>query len=122
MSFERPVNQTALSKKQKLSLLRDYVSYYEVEASLDRSVLKQKVPREAFTELLDQIGDLLLQESKRLGTEPGIVYDFLEATPVPPSMEKLLPRDFRVFCLALNALKQWVAAEHIVLPKNWTAD
>lgn len=111
MPYERPVNATALSKEQKLSLLKDYVKHYEIEAALDRSVLNRKVRREEFDPLLDRIGELLLQESKRLADEPGPVHDFLEANPLPATMEKLLPRDFRVFCLALNALKQWVAAE-----------
>ena len=111
MPYERPVNATALSKEQKLSLLRDYVRHYEIGAAHDRSVLNRKVRREEFAPLIDRIGELLLQESKRLSESPGPVHDFLEANPVPATMEKLLPRDFRVFCLALNALKQWVAAE-----------
>ena len=111
MPYQRPVNTNALSKEQKLSLLKEYICHYEREAALDQTVLNRKVPREAFSGLLDQMGDLLLQESMRIATEPGPVYDFLEATPLPSSMERLLPRDFRVYCLALNALKQWVSAE-----------
>ncbi|HJQ27172.1 MAG TPA: hypothetical protein VKA60_25005 [Blastocatellia bacterium] len=91
--------------------MKDYVSHYEAEAAVDPSVLNRKVPREVFAPLLDRIGELLLQESKRLAREPGPVYDFLEATPLPSSIKELLPRDFRVFCLALNAVKQWVSAE-----------
>jgi hypothetical protein len=54
MPYERPVNTTALSKEQKLSLMKEYISYYEREAALDRSVLNRKVPRGAFSELLDR--------------------------------------------------------------------
>ena len=111
MPYNRPANPVALSKEQKVGLLRDLVSHYEVEAPLDPGALNRKVPREAFAGLLDRVGELLLQESKQLGEEPGVVHDFLEANPLPSSMGPLLPRDFRVFCLALNALKQWVAAE-----------
>ncbi|MDX6577106.1 MAG: hypothetical protein QOE96_3059 [Blastocatellia bacterium] len=111
MAFTRPVNSNALSKEKKLALLKDYVSHYEHEAALDPTTLNRKVPREAFSELLDRIGSLLLQESRSMATEPGRVYEFLHATPLPSSMESLLPRDFRVYCLALNALKQWVSAE-----------
>lgn len=111
MAYKRPVNSVALSKQQKLSLLTDYVSYYESEVSRDRSVLNRKVPRGAFVGLLDQIGECILNESKRLAEESGAVCDFLEATPLPSGIQNLLPRDFRVYCLALNALKQWVVAE-----------
>jgi hypothetical protein len=111
MPYQRPVNTTALSREQKLTLLKEYLSHYELEAVRDRGVLNRKVPREAFAELLDRIGELILQESKLRAEEAGVVHDFLEATPLPPSMEKLLPMDFRVYCLALNALKQWVSAE-----------
>jgi hypothetical protein len=106
-----------LTKEQKLSLLTEYISHYEREAAMDQSVLSQKVRREAFGELLDQIGQLLLRESKIISTQPGAVSDFLQATPLPPRMEKLLPREFRVYCLALNALKQWVGAEQAATDK-----
>jgi hypothetical protein len=111
MTFTRPVNINTLSKEKKLALLKDYVSHYEREAAVDPTTLNRKVPREAFSELLDRIGGLLLQESKSMAIEHGPVYEFLDATPLPSSMEDLLPRDFRVYCLALNALKQWVSAE-----------
>jgi hypothetical protein len=111
MPYERPVNTSALSKEQKLSLLKEYISHYEREAARDRSVLNRKLPREAFSGLLERIGELLLQESKGIAVAPGPVYDFLDANPLPSSMQEHLPRDFRVYCLALNAMKQWVSAE-----------
>ncbi|QRK07185.1 hypothetical protein JQX13_45265 [Archangium violaceum] len=46
-----------------------------------------------------------------LTTTPGPVREFLEQNPLPPSLEGKLPDEFRAFTLALNALKQWVAAE-----------
>jgi hypothetical protein len=35
----------------------------------------------------------------------------LEVNPLPDVLQGLLPDDFRVYCLALKALKQWLAAE-----------
>ena len=35
----------------------------------------------------------------------------MKQNPLPPHMKELLPDDFRVFSLVLNALKQWVSAE-----------
>ena len=40
-----------------------------------------------------------------------VVKNFLAETPLPPPLQDLLPDDFRVFCLMLNALKQWISAE-----------
>jgi hypothetical protein len=111
MRFRRLTNPNKLTTEQKRSLLQEYLSHYEREAAVDQSALKQKVPRDAFSELLDQIGLLLLQESKIISTRSGPVADFLQATPLPPRLEKLLPHEFRVYCLALNALKQWIGAQ-----------
>jgi hypothetical protein len=111
MAFKRPTNPTGLTKDQKVELLKDYVAYYEREAVLDSSSLNRKIPRVAFARVINRIGELLLSESSQAAMNPGVVYDFLESTPLPQSMERLLPRDFRAYCLALNALKQWVSAE-----------
>lgn len=111
MPYQRPVNRKALSRDQKVSLLKEYTSHYEREVAHDPNALNRKVPREAFSELLDDIGTLLVQESARMATEAGPVAEFLDATPLPSSMEALLPRQFRAYCLAMNALKQWVSAE-----------
>jgi len=117
MKFKRPTNSAALSKDQKIALLRDYIVHCERLAASDPSALNQKVPRDAFSNLLDQVGDLLLRESNAISSRAGVVADFLDATPLPSSMEILLPREFRVYCLALNALKQWVVAEQAATDK-----
>ncbi len=39
------------------------------------------------------------------------VREFLDNNKLPDLMSKLLPDDFRVFCLLLNGLKQWLSAE-----------
>jgi len=54
---------------------------------------------------------VLLQHTRDLAVQPGPVQNFLELNGLPPSVAQLLPPDFRAFCLALNALKQWVSAE-----------
>ncbi len=111
MSYTRPQNPKPLSKDEKIKLLREYFGSYEQTVSDDPTALNRKVPRVAFAELLDGIGSLLLEESRKLASEPGIVRNFLKDNPLPESMASLLPDKFRVFCLALNALKQWVSAE-----------
>jgi hypothetical protein len=60
---------------------------------------------------LNRIGELLLTESAKLAASKGPIRAFLDGNSLPPSMEKSLPDDFRVFCLALNSLKQWTSAE-----------
>jgi hypothetical protein len=74
-------------------------------------VLNRKVPREAFADLLDRLGEMLLTESAWLAETEGPVHAFLDANPLPPAMADRLPVEYRSFCLALNSLKQWVAAE-----------
>jgi len=74
-------------------------------------VLNVKIPREIFAAFLDDIGAKLNEYAIRMANEDGAVKEFLEANPLPPHMKELLPDDFRVFSLLLNALKQWVAAE-----------
>ncbi len=111
MSYQRPTNPNPLSKAEKVELLREYSEYYRSLATTDQSALNRKVPRDAFADLLDRIGKLLIDESKQMASSPGTVREFLDANPLPPEMTSLLPDEFRTFCLALNALKQWVGAE-----------
>ena len=73
--------------------------------------LNLKIPREVFASVLDEVGSLLQERAAQLLSESEAVRQFLEKTPVPPSMASQLPEDFRVFALLLNALKQWVSAE-----------
>lgn len=111
MPYKRPINGSRLSKIEKLELLRDYIKHYRQLAVEDSSVLNRKVPREAFGDLMDRLGELLLSESARLAESDGPVRDFLEANTLPAALSDRLPAEFRVFCLVLNSLKQWVAAE-----------
>lgn len=71
IAFTRPANINALSKETKLTLPKDHVSHYEREAALEPTALNRKIPREAFSELLDRIGGLLLQESRKMAIEIG---------------------------------------------------
>ena len=109
--YKRPKSRIALAKAQREDLLRNYFDHYREIAKNNPALLNQKLPREVFKELLHVIGSVLLEQAKDLSDKPGPVRDFLELNRLPPSLAPLLPADFRAFCLALNALKQWVAAE-----------
>lgn len=111
MQYQRPVNKTPLSKAEKLEMIEQYIDHYRALAASDLAVLNRKVPRDAFAELVDRVGDMLLSESLKLADAEGPVRAFLNANPLPPAMAQRLPDDFRVFCLVLNSLKQWIAAE-----------
>ncbi len=74
-------------------------------------VLSVKIPRNVFASVLDEIGGFILQQADLLLKENRDVQEFLQNNPLPAHMSELLPDDFRVFSLLLNALKQWVAAE-----------
>ena len=55
-AYGRPRNESPLSKDEKLRLLKQYFEHYRSRAATDRSVLNQKLPREAFNDLLNCIG------------------------------------------------------------------
>jgi len=101
-----------MSKPEKVNLMAEYITYYKDLVEAGRvDELNVKIPREAFVEILDSIGETLNQVALKLSEEDGPVKDFLKANPLPPRMKDLLPDDFRVFSLMLNSLKQWVSAE-----------
>src|ERR1017187_3503557 len=104
--YERSKSPITLNKSERENLLREYFAHYQTIAETDPSLLNQKIPREVFKGILDMIGGVLLEETKALASRPGPVQAFLERNTLPPSLSQLLPPEFRVFCLALNALKQ----------------
>lgn len=112
MAYKRYKSEIALSKPDKVNLMSEYIEYYERlinEQGLD--ILNVKIPRDVFANILDEIGGVLNQKAIEMASEAGPVKDFLEVNPLPPHMKELLPDNFRVFSLLLNALKQWVSAE-----------
>lgn len=111
MTYIRPQAPQRLPKAERSEVLREYFEHYRALASTDPGALNQKIPREAFQDLLDRIGTLLLEEARRAASQGGPVRDFLEANSLPGRWNELLPDEFRAFCLALNALKQWTVAE-----------
>jgi hypothetical protein len=112
MTYKRYKSEIALSKQEKVSLMCEYINYYENLIRVHGTdVINIKIPREVFDEILDNIGALLNQHAIKMANEEGEVKDFLQANPLPPHMQKLLPNEFRAFALLLNSLKQWVSAE-----------
>jgi hypothetical protein len=111
MAYERPVNELPLSPKEKPVLLKQYFEYYRALYKENPSALNTKLPRDAFDDVFNELGEMLLTKSESLASIEGPVRTFLDDNPLPPAIAQRLPREFRVFCLALNAIKQWVAAE-----------
>lgn len=111
MPYERPRPMVSLTRSQKISLLQDYFLHSREVASLAPSELNLKLPRAALADVIDDFGTLLLRRSRELAQDAGPVRDFLERHVPPGDLARLLPSDFRAFCLVLNALKQWIAAE-----------
>ena len=109
--YTRPTNANPLSPDEKARLLREYFAHYEDVARQEPGQLNVKLERAAIAEVLDQIGGLLLERSRQLASGPGPVRDFLDVMTPPSCLQSRLPDDFRAFCLILNGLKQWVAAE-----------
>ncbi|MBM3979368.1 MAG: hypothetical protein FJ304_03620 [Planctomycetes bacterium] len=113
MPFVRPKSATQLTVVQKRQLIEAYFDEYRQLAESTPDLLNRKIPRDgdAFAQLLDQIGELLVKHAETVASQPGPVAQFLSDNPLPASLAGKLPNEFRVFCLTLNALKQWVAAE-----------
>ena len=111
MSFQRPQPSRPLDKEERTGLLKAYLNHYREAAKQDPTVLNRKITRKAFDDILHIIGCLLLEHSAALAGQPGPVRDFLTENPLPEPLGGLLPDNFRAYCLALNALKQWMAAE-----------
>ena len=109
MQYSRPRMDQRLETEAKPLLLESYFEFCEDAFKKAPESLNQKIPRDVFSNLLDEIGGLLVQRSKEM-TVDDAVKQHLDATPLPPEVDDLLPSDFRVFCLALNALKQWESA------------
>lgn len=91
--------------------MKQYFSYYERLADQSSVLLNVKLERSAVEELLNEIGVLLLEKSQALANSPGGVRDFLDANELPDCIRGQLPDEYRAYCLVLNALKQWIAAE-----------
>lgn len=111
MKYSHPKPNVKLTKVERSALLQEHFDYCCRQAINDAGSLNRKVPREAFRELHNRIGLMLLEEAKRLSMDAGPIRDFLNANPLPDGMRTLLPDDYRVFALTLNSLKQWIAKE-----------
>lgn len=112
MAYERPKNELPLlSPEAKSDLLKQYFEHYQALYEQNPNALNTKLPRGEFNDLLNQLGEMLLANSRRLASIEGPVRTFLDDNPLPKPIAQRIPPKFRVFCLALNAIKQWVAAE-----------
>ena len=109
-AYER-YNSRTPSKDVRTQLLQEYFRFCEEQYKAKPESLNRKVPRAVFEEFLGEIGGRLQLEARRLAEAVGPVGKFLDDTPLPDSLQERLPREFRTFCLILNALKQWIAAE-----------
>ncbi len=111
MTYIRPKSKHKLSPDEKRELLQEYFDYYHNVSLTEPSLLNSKLPRSAFDELLDEIGELILAKARLLSSTENEVSQFLRDNPLPKHLEEYLPKEFRVFCLALNSMKQWLSAE-----------
>lgn len=117
MPYIRPINPNPVSPDEKQKLISEHVAYYEKIAQHatehgNFSALNAKLPKVAAEAFLDEVGSLLIQAAAK-AAKAGEVRDFLENNPLPASVKRHLPDDFRAFCLLLNSLKQWVSAESL---------
>lgn len=111
MLYERPRPAFRLTPDEKKSLLLDYFEQCRTIAEVNPSGLNVKIPRDAFHEVLDEIGALIVKRAAQLSQSSGAVREFLDRNPLPPSLKPYIRDDYRCYSLLLNALKQWLSAE-----------
>ncbi|OIN91105.1 MAG: hypothetical protein AUJ20_12170 [Comamonadaceae bacterium CG1_02_60_18] len=111
MNYVRPKSEIKLTPAEKRDLLQGYFEHYRKVAADNPNLLNSKIKRQAFDRLLDQIGLLILEFAENAVHRDGMVRDFIVLNALPHDMDRLLPENYRAYCLALNALKQWVSAE-----------
>jgi len=112
MAYQRYKSSVSLTKAKKVTLMSEYISHYsKLIQEHGNEVMNVKIPREVFTDFLDNIGSTMNEYVEKMVNENDTIKEFLEANPLPPHMSDLLSNEFRVFSLMLNALKQWVSAE-----------
>lgn len=111
MTYIRPKSAHKLSPDEKRELLQEYFDYYREISTSKPKLLNSKLPRSVFDDLLSEIGELILAKSEELSASNNEVSEFLAENSLPEHLEHYLPEKFRAYCLALNALKQWLSAE-----------
>lgn len=116
MTYIRPTNPAPITPEEKTLLIAEYLAFYQqiagrAVAKNDFSALNAKLPRSAASEFLNGVGILLLDAAKKSLFEKSDLHTFLAENPLPNNLHKRLPDEFRAYCLLLNSLKQWVAAE-----------
>ncbi len=111
MSYKRPTVKEKPSAQKRKKLLSAYMEHYSKIALEDRAKLNQKIPRETFAHVLDEIGEMLIIQAEKMAKQDEVVREFLKDNSLPAELSEWLSDDFRTFCLILNALKQWVSAE-----------
>lgn len=116
MKYKRPDRNTALTPQEKRAIMRDYFRHCKKIYTKDPSAINRKIPREVVKDLTDAIGSLILARLSKTQKYKA-VSKFLIENPLPASMQKLLTKETRTFCLILNALKQWVSAEQQAMDK-----
>jgi len=111
MTYIRPKSEHKLSPEEKRELLQEYFDYYYEVSISNPERLNSKLPRSAFNELINEIGELILGKTEKLASSDNEVSQFLKDNPLPDHLEKYLPEKFRIYSLALNSIKQWLSAE-----------
>ncbi len=111
MAYIRPKSAHNLSPEEKRKLLQEYFDYYQEVSAHDPKLLNSKLPRSALDDLLNEIGELISNKAELLASTDNEVSHFIADNPLPKHLEQYLPDNFRVYCLALNAIKQWLSAE-----------
>lgn len=115
--FQEERANTPERRQFEQQVLEDFRSLYVDGQERNLNV---KVKREDFNDLLNGIGVQLQSFARQVADRPEEhpkLSAQLKEHPVPVSARGIMTDEFRVFCLALNALKQWLAAEQAAMDR-----
>jgi hypothetical protein len=99
-----------IGAQERLKALSEYIAHYEVIAKEQPQLLNQKLPRKVVHPILDGIGSSLKTVASQL-TAHSDIQEFLRRNEPPICIGHELTDEVRIFCLLLNALRQWTVAE-----------
>jgi hypothetical protein len=110
--FQETKENTQERKLFEETIIDQFIEMYKTPSNLN-----VKIPRTVFEGILDDIGFRLREYSKETAqNKDSELHKYLEANPMPKMVDDLMLAgetidEFRIFCLTLNSLKQWLSAE-----------
>jgi hypothetical protein len=112
MAYKGPKPGKSPRPEDEEQLLQEFFDFCEQSYADDPKALSIKLPRTEFAAALNRIEKLIKSEATKL-TKDKRMQAFLKMAALPPGLVPFLPDEVRVYCLLINALKQWVSSQSL---------